>query len=283
MSLDIFGLGGLDIFGNIISGANGLDYNPGSDTDVDILTVGVTGTPKLYWDESQSTFRSNVGLIVDALSFIGDDANANMTLGLTVNQGANDDEILAFKSSDVSHGCTVKTETDTFGVLQKVDPDTGGLSIDGYRDTTNLGLILRGNTPATIDTTKSTAGRSVIEVHARAISGTSVAAPGANANLLGVRDGTTGITKLIVDQDGDLWIGATGKGITLASGTSGGADSAAVADEVSLGCYEISAGNRALAISQESAVQADTDETKFSNKLPVRINGATYYIMLTAT
>ena len=60
-------------------------------------------------------------------------------------------------------------------------------------------------------------------------------------------------------------------------------DSAAVADEVSLGCYELSAGNRALAISQESAVAADTDETKFSHKLPVRINGATYYIMLTAT
>ena len=60
-------------------------------------------------------------------------------------------------------------------------------------------------------------------------------------------------------------------------------DSAAVADEVSLGCYELSAGNRALAISQESAVAADTDETKFSHKLPVRINGSTYYIMLTAT
>ena len=60
-------------------------------------------------------------------------------------------------------------------------------------------------------------------------------------------------------------------------------DSAAVADEVSLGCYELSAGNRALAISQESAVAAETDETKFSHKLPVRINGSTYYIMLTAT
>jgi hypothetical protein len=52
---------------------------------------------------------------------------------------------------------------------------------------------------------------------------------------------------------------------------------------VSLGSYEISAGNRALAISQESAVAAETDETKFSHKLPVRINGSTYYIMLTAT
>ena len=61
------------------------------------------------------------------------------------------------------------------------------------------------------------------------------------------------------------------------------ADSSSTADEVSLGGYELSAGNRALAISQEAAVAVEVDETKFSHKLPVRINGSTYYIMLTAT
>ena len=60
-------------------------------------------------------------------------------------------------------------------------------------------------------------------------------------------------------------------------------DSSAVADEVSVGGYDISAGNRALAISSEATVAAEVDETKFSHKLPVRINGSTYYIMLTAT
>jgi hypothetical protein len=60
-------------------------------------------------------------------------------------------------------------------------------------------------------------------------------------------------------------------------------DSAAVEDKVSLGAYEISAGHRALAISSEEVVAADVDETKFSHKLPVRINGATYNIMLCAT
>lgn len=60
-------------------------------------------------------------------------------------------------------------------------------------------------------------------------------------------------------------------------------DSAAVADTVSLGGYEISAGHRALAISSEEVVVTETDETKFSHKLPVRINGATYNLMLCAT
>ncbi|MAH47768.1 hypothetical protein CMI37_18245, partial [Candidatus Pacearchaeota archaeon] len=36
--------------------------------------------------------------------FMNDTANGNMTQGLTINQGANDDEILALKSSDVAHG-----------------------------------------------------------------------------------------------------------------------------------------------------------------------------------
>ena len=61
------------------------------------------------------------------------------------------------------------------------------------------------------------------------------------------------------------------------------ADSGAVADHVSLGCYEISAGHRALAISSEEVVVAEVDETKFSHKLPVRINGATYNLMLCVT
>jgi hypothetical protein len=60
-------------------------------------------------------------------------------------------------------------------------------------------------------------------------------------------------------------------------------DSAAVTDEVCLGAYEISAGHRALSISTEEAVVAETDESKMSHKLPVRINGATYNIMLCAT
>uniref|UniRef100_A0A6M3KD41 Uncharacterized protein n=2 Tax=viral metagenome TaxID=1070528 RepID=A0A6M3KD41_9ZZZZ len=60
-------------------------------------------------------------------------------------------------------------------------------------------------------------------------------------------------------------------------------DSAAVADQVSIGGYEISAGHRALAISSEEAVVVEVDETKFSHKIPVRINGATYNLMLCAT
>jgi hypothetical protein len=61
------------------------------------------------------------------------------------------------------------------------------------------------------------------------------------------------------------------------------ADSASVTDQVSIGQYEIGAGNIVLALSQETAIADDNDESKFAHKLQVRINGSTYFLMLTAT
>jgi hypothetical protein len=60
-------------------------------------------------------------------------------------------------------------------------------------------------------------------------------------------------------------------------------DSAAVADQVAFGRYDIGASNTVIAMSQETAVAVEVDETKFSHKMQVRLNGATYYMMLTTT
>ncbi len=92
-------------------------------------------------------------------------------------------------------------------------------------------------------------------------------------------DGSTQATS-IGDGGTTNYLKVSALGVATFNGTN---DSSAVADEVSLGGYELSAGNRALAISQEAAVAVEVDETKFSHKMPVRINGTTYYIMLTAT
>ena len=60
-------------------------------------------------------------------------------------------------------------------------------------------------------------------------------------------------------------------------------DSALVADEVSLGAFDLSAGNRALAWSQEAPVVAAVTEADYSHAIPVRINGVTYNIMMAST
>ncbi len=50
--------------GLTIGSAAGIDANPGSDIDTDLVTVGVTGTPILKWDESEDAFSQNKGLRV---------------------------------------------------------------------------------------------------------------------------------------------------------------------------------------------------------------------------
>lgn len=50
-----------------------LAFAPGSDVDVDLITVGVTGTPKLWWDEATDSFEMNKSLTLPGGSLkIGD-------------------------------------------------------------------------------------------------------------------------------------------------------------------------------------------------------------------
>jgi len=49
---------------SIVAGVNGLDYNPGSDADTDIITVGVTGIPRVFWDESADAVSFTKGIQV---------------------------------------------------------------------------------------------------------------------------------------------------------------------------------------------------------------------------
>ncbi len=45
-----------------IPNSDGLDIDPGSDTDIDIITLGVSGTPRAWWDETNNIFRLTKGL-----------------------------------------------------------------------------------------------------------------------------------------------------------------------------------------------------------------------------
>jgi hypothetical protein len=45
----------------------GITYDPSSDTDMDLATVNVTGTPKLWWDESEDSFEMNKALSITGI------------------------------------------------------------------------------------------------------------------------------------------------------------------------------------------------------------------------
>ena len=149
---------------------------------------------------------NNLGVV-----YIGDTANAKMALGLTINQGAADDEIFACKSSDIAHGATALAETDTYMSIRKWEADGGGVFLRAFSDAdmaagSALGISASAITSA--DTTKSTAARGIIELYASGITGTGYDNVVANGNIfvLRARVGGTWITGLILDEDGDLWL-----------------------------------------------------------------------------
>jgi len=150
--------------------------------------------------------------IISGNFFVGDTANANSTIGLTINQAGNDDNILTLKSSDISHGLTTivpgSVEDDDFLTVQKFAAATGGATIiaagENAAVTTNLLLFSVGGQA---DTTHSAAGRGLVEVYASQHDGANalsdIAADG-NAFAVRGRRGTADATLFIVDEDGEI-------------------------------------------------------------------------------
>ena len=138
--------------------------------------------------------------------FIGDTANAKMTIGATFNQAGNDNEILALKSSDVGHGFTDLTEADTFFTIAKNQADAGGAKLVGYRDPDSGGsgaLMLIGRLGEAATTTKSTAaGYGVVNIQASVLSGTDDADVGADGNLFSIMNHET--VRVIFDAEGTM-------------------------------------------------------------------------------
>jgi hypothetical protein len=132
--------------------------------------------------------------------FIGDTANDNMTQGLTINQGAADNEILALKSSDVVHGMTALTETDTFLKISKITATGGGTELRTFSTIVQSARIIGVGTGD--NTGKTTSSQAVISLMAAKANGTSVSSPGTNANLVAIRDFATDATRFLFDIEG---------------------------------------------------------------------------------
>lgn len=178
------------------------DINGGT---IDNATIGgATAAPGTF-----TLLAASSSLTVAGTAYIGDTANANATLGLTINQGAADDEILALKSSDVAHGLTGQTETDTFVLFKKMSATLGGMDMRVYAEDGALSWPIRlGAFGGTADTVKSTAGHGLIELYAYEHDGAgTVANITADGNVFAVRAfvGGSEVCRMLVDEDGDLY------------------------------------------------------------------------------
>ena len=141
----------------------------------------------------------------DGCTYIGDTSNAGMTLGLTINQGAYDNEILAFKSSDVTHGITNYAETDTYGAFRKWTATQGGLIVDGFCES-RYGIQLRGWV-GSYQNTKTTGSWGSITLAGYYKSGTGYGNYPANSNVVVIRATRNSTTETIAiwDEDGDYY------------------------------------------------------------------------------
>ncbi len=197
---------------------SGADINLTATADVNIpanigLTFGDDGE-KIEGDGTDLTIAGNIINLTPAVSvnvtagnvFIGDTSNANMTIGLTINQGANDDEAFALKSSDVAHAITNVAETDTYSYINKAAATAGGVLFDGLSTATEA-MIVRG-IGVTDDTTHTAAGTGYVtaRTYKRNGAGPGVTSPASGANLFVVQNGTA--TQFIVDADGALYANA---------------------------------------------------------------------------
>jgi hypothetical protein len=135
--------------------------------------------------------------------YINDTANTQMTIGLTINQGGNDDEILAFKSSDVVHTATNVTEEDTYGYFSKISAGTGGLFMVGVSEgAPNKGIEMVGLVTTNI-TAKDGNADGCVNIRGGKITGGSIGSNDANANLLTIQDSAA--TRWIINAEGDVW------------------------------------------------------------------------------
>ena len=181
-----------------------------NDADADVITIPTGGT---IVDFASSITVANDLIMASASEvFIGDTAAANVTTGITINQGAADNNIIELKSSDVAHGYTDYSETDTFFYIQKRAGANGGVNMFFGQENAGTGegvLNLQVIGPTTLTTTKTTVNlNSAVSLYYRAHNGSNaIADVNANGNVFGLNVSKASGAKWIfsIDEDGDIY------------------------------------------------------------------------------
>jgi hypothetical protein len=144
--------------------------------------------------------------------YLSETSNANNSEGnITQNSQNGDGEINTKKSSDIAHGVTGVTETDTYGFEKKRSATNGGLQITGIGESgANTGLFLEG-IAGTDNTTHSTSAIGYCHVNAAKINSTTIQAAGAGATLFVIDNND--LAQWLCDAEGDThYNGSDGAG-----------------------------------------------------------------------
>jgi len=131
--------------------------------------------------------------------WIGDTCNANQGAGITINQLDLDNEILAFKSSDVAHCISGVAENDTYGEFKKAAAAGGGLQITGLSETSNIPMLFQAHSKVMVDCSNGTSATGMFTFNTNEDNGAMTNC----ANIVVFREG--GNTRFIFDGEGDAY------------------------------------------------------------------------------
>jgi hypothetical protein len=173
-----------------------IDIDPADATSYHTLAVNINNL------EVMRLYEDGVGML------IGDTANGDMTVGLTINQGANDDASFTLKSSDVNHGMASVMEIDTYLEFGKSSGDYGGVNaivfMEDAAHTTPMNWQIFGGTPST---TQATNQKGMFNIFNREHdnAGSWRSSHSANSNLFSVQGWMSNsvVTMFIIDSEGD--------------------------------------------------------------------------------
>ena len=152
------------------------------------------------------TINHDATIVAQTSVFLNETVNGKNTIGLTINQATNDNEIISLKSTgDVAHDCTDVAETDTFGTFTKLYGDQGGLQVTGFVDSgAQAALQLEGVTShSTPQTGKTASNNGTVNISAYKVSSNDRAQLGSNENILSIYGASA--TRFIFDCDGDAY------------------------------------------------------------------------------
>jgi hypothetical protein len=139
--------------------------------------------------------------------YIADTANAEQSVGLTIlaPTGNGSEEAITLKHTDVAHGATHVSETDSYAVLRQINAN-GGLRLEALAETglvipMQISLYCRDNLNTDPDATARGALEIIVQQHDGSGGDSNVVD---NGNLLGIRCAAGGAvtTRFLFAQDG---------------------------------------------------------------------------------
>lgn len=203
-------LGASAIAGSAIVAGNMMSTPLLGASTIDATSIALTGslsTPALGASAIAANTINLISVTTTGSIYLNDTSNASNTTGLTINQGAQTNEILSLKSSNVAHGITGVSETDTYLSFAKINVTGGGAYMTPLTGASTVQALYVDVIAGTGNTTHNAGGLATVMFSVRKKSGTSATQMDANVNLFGIANGAG--LNFIVDVEGDVFYDGT--------------------------------------------------------------------------